>query len=759
MTAHPGEPDLAALAALTSGSDTWNTSAAELPGRSIGRLMLADGPHGLRRQRQTGAQVSLDDSIPATCFPPACGLAASWNPDLVRRVGQGLGREARALGVDVVLGPGMNIKRSPLGGRNFEYFSEDPTLTAHLAAALVEGVQSTGVGACVKHFAVNNQETDRMRVSAEVDERALREVYLAAFEHVVRRARPWMVMSSYNRVNGTPTSESGWLLTTLLRDEWGFDGVVVSDWGAIRNRVAAVAAGNDLEMPPSGTDAEIEAAVDDGTLDIAVLERVADHLELLQQRTRAGLAAHRSGDEILADELLAPLRSANHQLALEAARESAVLLKNDDAVLPIAADVGRLAVIGELARTPRFQGGGSSHVTPTELRSALDALGDRLGERISFAPGYALDGSGDAALADEAVAAARDADVAVVFAGLPEAAESEGFDRSSISLPVDQLALIARVREAAARVVVVLSNGGVIGTADWSDQADAVLETWLLGQAGGDAIAELLLGDHSPSGRLAETIPRRLADHPSYLTFPGRDGVVTYGESVYVGYRHFDTLDVPVAFPFGHGLTYTTFEYTDLVVSPPGDGDDEWTARFTVANTGDRAAAEVAQLYVGKVENAPSRPVRVLRGFAKLALEPGESAAVELPLTARDLSVWDVRNQRWTLDAGDYTVSIGASSRDIRLSATFCSPGDGFHPVLTPGSTVGDWLADPWGGPVLRRFTLDKVGFDLARLDPVLLQMASSMPLIGMRTFAIGITAEVIDTLVAEAAAARQATA
>lgn len=749
---------LATLAALTSGRDTWNTSAAELPGRSLVALKLADGPHGLRRPRRNANPMDLDATIAATCFPPACGLAAAWNPELTRRVGEALGREARALDVDVLLGPGMNIKRSPLGGRNFEYFSEDPTLTAVLAAAMVESIQSVGVGACIKHFAVNNQETDRLRVSAEVDERALREVYLAAFEHVVRTARPWMVMSSYNRVNGTPASENEWLLTTVLREEWGFDGVVVSDWGAIRNRVAAVAAGNDLEMPPSGTDDEIVAAVESGALAAGVLDHVADRFALLQQRVRAGLPPRADHADDPGDADLTALRAANHDIALAAARECAVLLKNESGALPIDASAAGIAVVGELARTPRYQGGGSSHVTPTNLRAALDALQERLGDRVQFAPGYALDGAGTPALADDAAALAASADITVVFAGLPDSAESEGFDRTAIELPADQIAVIEAVAAVARRVVVVLSNGGVVATNGWGDRVDAILETWLLGQAGGDAVTELLLGDHSPSGRLAETIPLRLADHPSHLTFPGRDGSVVYGESVFVGYRHFDTLDVPVQYPFGHGLTYSAFEYGDLVVeSARADADPAggWRVAFTVANIGDRAAAEVAQMYIGKIEAAPSRPTRALRGFAKVAVEPGGSVRVELPVTSRDLSIWDVRNQRWALDPGDYTIAVGASSRDVRLTATISTSGDGFRPELTAVATVGEWLDDPIGGPVLRAFVQERVGFDLDQLDPTMRAMADSMPLISLRTFGMGLDAGTIEGLVADAAAAR----
>ncbi|WP_328474255.1 glycoside hydrolase family 3 C-terminal domain-containing protein [Actinoplanes sp. NBC_00393] len=693
-------------ASLTSGSDTWHTTG---DGDELPALTLADGPHGVRRPRSSG-ELGIGDSIPATCYPPAVALGSTWNPDLVRRVGRALGAEARALGVDVLLGPGMNIKRSPLGGRNFEYFAEDPHLTGVLAAAMVDGIQSAGVGACVKHFAVNNQETDRMRVSAVVDERALREVYLAGFEHVVRTARPWALMSAYNRVNGVPASENRWLLTDLLRGEWGFDGVVVSDWGAVRDRVAAVAAGCDVEMPPTGTDHLIAGAVRDGTLDPAVLDQVRDRLALLHSRVSGSTEA--DGD--------APAR--------QAATEAAVLLKNDDAILPLR-QIRRLAVIGEFARTPRYQGGGSSRVVPTSLSNLLDALTARLGDAVVFGPSEAAG-----------------ADAVVVVLGLPESEESEGFDRTTIALPEDQLQLLARVAEVNPNIVVVLANGGVVSVAEWRDQAKAILEGWLPGQAGGAALADLLLGVHSPSGRLAETIPLRLEDHPSHLHFPGRDGQVVHGESIYVGYRHFDTLDVPVAYPFGHGLTYTTFEYSGLSITATGDGT--WEISCDVTNTGERAGQEVVQLYVGLDEAAPTRPRSVLRGFRKITIEAGETRPVSLPLTSRDLAIWDVRHQRWNVDPGTYLIRVGASSRDIRLTGELRSDGDGFVPPLTESSTVAEWRTHPVGGPLLGQVLQQARAGRTAEIAPELLRMVDGMPLITLCTFGVGLTPDVIATLV-----------
>ncbi|MEU4423997.1 glycoside hydrolase family 3 C-terminal domain-containing protein [Actinoplanes sp. NPDC024001] len=698
--------DLDGRAALTSGSDTWHTTGdGELPA-----LTLADGPHGVRRAREGGDALGIGDSIPATCYPPAVALGSTWNPALLRRVGRALGQEARALGVDVLLGPGMNIKRSPLGGRNFEYFAEDPHLTGVLAAAMVEGIQAAGVGACVKHFAVNNQETDRMRVSARVDERALREIYLAGFEHVVRTARPWALMSAYNRVNGVPASEHPWLLTDVLRGEWGFDGVVVSDWGAVGDRVAAVRAGCDVEMPPTGTDHLVADAVRAGELDPAVLDRVRDRLRLLHQRV--------SGAD--------PAPVADEDVARQAATEAAVLLKNDGAILPLSpTGLRRLPVFGEFARTPRYQGGGSSRVVPTALSSLLDALTARLGDVVAFA-------------GDE-VAVAQGADAVVVMLGLPAEAESEGYDRTTLALPADQLRLLEEVARVNPRIVVVLANGGVVSVAEWQHHAQAVLEGWLPGQAGGEALADLLLGVLAPSGRLAETIPLRLEDHPSHLHFPGRDGQVVYGESVHVGYRHFEALGTPVAYPFGHGLTYTTFGYRDLTITETGELT--WEVGCTITNTGERDGQEVVQLYVG----------HQLRGFEKITLEAGGEQRVTLALTARDLAIWDVRHQRWTVDAGARQIRVGASSRDIRLTGDLHTEGDRFLPPLTGDSTVGEWRAHPAGGPLLGRLLQQARAGRATEIAPELLRMVDGMPLIKLRTFGVGLTAEVVDLLVGQA--------
>ncbi len=759
-------------AALCLGSDFWHTAPAGEAG--IEAVMLSDGPHGLRKQPQRGADASLRASVPATCFPTASALGCSWDPGLAREVGAALGAEARAQDIAVVLGPGVNIKRHPLCGRNFEYFSEDPHLSGRLAAAMVDGLQSQRVGGCVKHFAANNQETDRMRVSADVDERTLREIYLAAFEHVVTAARPWLVMCSYNKVNGEYASQHRWLLTDVLRGEWGFDGLVVSDWGAVHDRVAALRAGLDLEMPPQlgVSDRAIIDAVAAGALDEAVLDQSAGRVLRL---------VHRSRDREPA-ELDA---AAHHALARRAAGQGMVLLKNDG-VLPLAGAPGlTVAVIGEFARTPRFQGAGSSQVTPAHVDIPLDELAAALPDAtIRFAPGYRLDGgsprpgpaaapgpapdSGAASgpgpatgsgpdLAAEAVSTAADADVILVFLGLPAAEESEGFDRAHIDLPDAQTSLLARLAEAVPGlpIVAVLFNGGAVRTSTWDHAASAVLECWLAGQATGSAVADVLTGAVNPSGRLAETIPLRLADCPAYLNFPGEEGHVRYGEGVFAGYRGYDALDRQVAYPFGHGLSYCTFSYRGLRVSQAGSadaGDLAVTVRCTIANTGGRAGAEVAQAYVSDPAAAVPRPPRELKAFAKISLEPGAEREVTFTLTARDLSYWSAIHRRWVLEPGEFRIGVGASSRDIRLSAAITVEATPPALPLSGTSTLAEWLADPAGGQVLR----DALG---TRADgrpggilgsEELLAIIGSMPLATLAGFpGLGITPGMIGTLVA----------
>ncbi len=651
-------------AALGSGADFWTTEAVE----DIPAVILTDGPHGVRRQLGATDHLGLAGSEPATCFPPAVALAQTWDPDLAAEVGRAVGREARALGVGVVLGPGINIKRDPRGGRNFEYISEDPHVSGVLGSAWVRGIQAEGVGASVKHFAVNNQEYDRMRVDVDVDDRALREIYLRAFHRVVTEARPWTVMCSYNRIRGQWAAENRWLLTELLRGEWGFDGVVVSDWGAVVDRVRSVAAGLDLVMPggdPS-SDAEVVGAVESGALPAEVVTRSAARVEALARRAAA------AGPAPEVDF------SAHHELAREVARRAIVLLRNSDGLLPLdpAADV---AVIGEFARTPRYQGGGSSRVNPIRLDVPFDEIRARSRGRVEFAAG-----------GEEAVRAAADADVAVMFLGLEESQESEGFDRASVDLPAAQVALLGEVLAVQPHTVVVLVHGGVVTLG--AVTAPAVLDAALAGQGGGAAVADVLFGVVNPSGRLCETVPLRLQDSPSCLSFPGEAGRVRYDEGVFVGYRWYDAREWPVEFPFGHGLSYTTFAHRGLSVTADGDAI---TARVVVANTGSRAGHEVVQVYAGLPGSRVARPPRELVGFASVHLEPGTEAVVEVRFGRSELVYWDVRVGDWVLEGGEYRIDVGASSRDIRVSAGLLIAGDEVVLPLTMQSTLAEVAAHP----------------------------------------------------------------
>ena len=691
---------LAEKAALVAGGGFWNTLAIERAG--IHSVSIVDGPHGLRKQPGGGDHLGLGESIPATCFPPAAGLASSFNVELVERVGRALGDEARSEGVAVLLGPGVNIKRSPLCGRNFEYFSEDPHVSGELGASWVRGIQSRGVGASLKHFAANNQETNRMTVSAEVDERTLREIYLPAFETVVTREQPWTVMCAYNKVNGVYASESQFLLQQILRDEWGFDGLVVSDWGAVDDRAASLAAGTDLEMP--GPQASSERAILDALASGELSERA---LDASVERVLALVArAQPATDGFDVD--------AHHQLAREAAAESIVLLRNEQSVLPFATDA-LLAVIGEFARSPRFQGAGSSQVVPTRVDSALDAL--RARTSIEFAPGYSL-GPGDAqALVEEAVALAIRSENVVLFVGLPDGRESEGYDRSDLLLPEDQLALIHRVAAVNPRTVVVLSNGGVVSLEGWHDSVAGIVESWLLGQAGGAALADVLLGHITPSGRLAETIPLRLEDTPSYLAFPGDGDVVRYGEGVFVGYRYYESARVSVRYPFGFGLSYTTFAYSDLEVS--GDA-----VRVTVTNTGDRPGAEVVQVYVSPLDSPVRSPERELRAFRKVWLGPGQAITVTLGVDDRAFSHWDVTTHSWR-SGGTYAVQIGRDAHTVELERTVTRPDSRPKSALTVESSVREWLEHPVTGPILRR----EAGSSAVEGGASVLDMVASMPM------------------------------
>jgi beta-glucosidase-like glycosyl hydrolase len=707
--------ELAQKAGLLTGRDFWSTRETA----GVSSMVMADGPHGVRRQDATADHLGINDSLPATCFPPGVGLGSTWDTDLAREIGVALGVESRALGVNMLLGPAINIKRSPLGGRTFEYLSEDPLLTGALATEYVRGVQSTGVGTSVKHFAVNSQETDRMRVSAEVDERALREIYLPAFETVVTEASPTSVMSAYNAINGVFASENRWLLTDLLRGEWGFDGLVVSDWGAIKDRVQALEAGLDLEMPGTGDEGaeQVLAAVRAGRLDKSVVERSAARVAQLVEHTT------------LPDEFPAYDAEAHHSLARRAAAAAVVLLRNESEALPLR--VGqKIAVLGELAAQPQFQGGGSSHVNPTRVEIPLTEIRAALGEEsVTYHAGY---GDGDpAVLREEAVAAADGADVAVVFVGLYEKDQSEGFDRTHIDLPASHLDLIHAVAGRADRTVVVMSNGGVVTLEPWHDSVDAIVEGWALGQGVGGALADVLTGVVSPSGRLAESIPHRLEETPSYLTFPGENETVRYGEGIFVGYRYYTTTGQRVRYPFGYGLSYTRFDYEPAAAIVTGM--DSATVTVTLRNTGHVSGAEVVQIYVAPAPSAVRRPVRELAAFRKVYLEPGEEITVEVDLGRRAFAFWDAPASRWWVEPGTYQIQIGRSSADVISSIDVVLAGDTHRPEpLTLQSTVAEWFAHPVAGAALMNAMMaNATPEQLAAADDNanMLRMVDSMPM------------------------------
>jgi beta-glucosidase len=766
--AHTDGLTVAEQAALTSGSDFWHSTPIDSAG--IPAITLTDGPHGVRLQASEGDTLT---GLAATCFPPAVASASTWDPSLLRRMGEALGDECRAMGVAVLLGPGINLKRSPLGGRDFEYFSEDPLLTGVLAAGWVLGLQSRNVGASLKHYAVNSQETDRMRISADVDERTLRELYLRAFQRVVTQARPWTVMCAYNKVNGVYASQDRWLLTDVLRGEWGYDGVVVSDWGAVSDRAAAVGAGLDLTMPgPVGpSDRELVERVTEGRLDPALLQTAADRVRALVERA----GARQPGDYDA---------EAHHALAREVAGRAIVLLKNDGGLLPLAADgTGSVAVIGEFARTPRYQGGGSSQMTPTRLDDALTEITAATQATVLFAPGYltgdtavqesAATGNGagagggseeaesDQDLLAEAVALAGASDVALVFVGSTQ--ETEGADRDGIDLSDEHRTLIEQVAAVNPRTVVVLSNGGVLSVTPWDARVPAILEGWLLGQAGGSAIADVLFGQVNPSGRLAETIPLRLADHPSYLDFPGENGHVRYGEGIHVGYRGFDAREQEVAYPFGFGLSYTTFSYGQASAAVTDAGIE---VRVPVTNAGQRDGREVVQAYLSLPGSAVQRAPRELKAFANVAIAAGQTVDVVLTIDRGDLAYWNTRLGRWVVEGGQYHCAVGASSRDLRTSAVVEVAGDQARVPLTPESTVAEWFADPRGAELLGQAfaaaaaaaataaATEGGGGPVAGLfaDPNLASFIGSFPVSRMTAFpGSPLTPELLDKLVAAA--------
>jgi len=717
-------PDIKAAIALTGGKDFWLSHA--VPEVGLGEVMLTDGPHGVRKQAGSSDHVGINDSVPATCFPPAVGLASTWNPALLTEVGNALGEECRALKVGVLLGPGLNIKRSPLCGRNFEYFSEDPYVSGELAAALVKGIQAQGIGTSVKHFAANNQETDRMRRDSQVDIRTLREVYLRGFQKVVTSAKPWTVMCSYNKVNGVHASENHFLLTEVLRDEWGFDGLVVSDWGAVQNRVRALKAGLDLEMPGNAShEAEVVAALESSDIDEATIMTAYARVERILRRAQDSLES--AADTFDVD--------AHHALARRAAEQSIVLLSNDG-VLPLPPET-KVAVVGEFARTPRYQGAGSSRVNPTRLDNALDAIAALVGHEVPFAPGFTTDAKnpvGDGAL-EAAVEVAKDADVVLAFLGLGESHESEGYDRSTCDLPAEQLEVLDAVLAVNSNVVVVLSNGSSVLVTSFKDRVRAIVEGWLLGQAGGPALADVVYGVVNPSGKITETIPYRLEDVPSFTHFPGDTTGVRYGEGLFVGYRGYDARRTDVAYPFGHGLSYTTFAYSDLSVTATPEGI---AVAVTVTNTGSRPGREVVQAYVSVADSKVVRVPRELKGFADVTLDPGAEARVEMAVPTDELAFWSVTDGAWVVETGRYTVAVGSSSRDLRLSAEVDVAGNEPVRTISLESTIREAMAVPGFPELMAQLT---AGMPFGEIDDDMQKMLLDTPLSALIGFA-GIPAE-----------------
>ena len=715
-------------AGLCSGQGPWHTKAVARLG--IPAMMVSDGPHGLRAQRP-GAE-GPNDSVEAVCYPAGCAAAASFDPALTRRLGAAVAREAQAAGVGVVLGPAINIKRSPLCGRNFEYYSEDPFLAGELAAGFIRGAQGEGVGACPKHFAANNQETRRLSVDDRIDERTLHEIYLPPFETAVRDAQPWCVMSSYNRVNGVYASENPLLLDEILRGQWGFTGFVMSDWGAVSDRVRALAAGLDLEMPGSGgvNDAKIAAAVRSGALDEAVLDKAVARILNIVLRA-ADLARPAPAD-----------REAGHALAVRLAKESAVLLQNLGA-LPLR-EGQKVAYIGALAAQPRYQGGGSSHVNTRGAVGALQAA-QRRHRNVRYVEGFpaALDQRDEAEFL-RAVAAAEEADAAVIFAGLPESFESEGADRRHMRLPDCQNNLIARVAAVQKNTVVVLHTGAPV-ECPWAGDVSAILCMYLAGEGVGEAADALLWGDANPAGHLPETWPLRLEDTPCYLDFPGDGVTADYREGVYVGYRWYDARRMPVRWPFGHGLSYTGFVYKAAALSADTmDENGSVTVTVTVRNTGARPGKEVVQLYIADETGTTGRPPKELRHFAKVALEPGEEKQVSFTLTARDLSYYDEKMGGWYAASGDYTVLIGHSSRNIPARLTLHYQTARRRPLTVDENTaMGDLLRDARTAPVMKSVLqnfgsalgMNGGGENAAITEEAGLQMLDAMPLRAMASF------------------------
>lgn len=649
---------------FVSGYDYWHLEEAEELG--LPKIMITDGPHGLRKQNPNGKGVGLGNSYPATCMPPAATSACSWDEELLREEGEALAEECLQEKVSVILGPGTNIKRSPVCGRNFEYFSEDPLLAGKMSAGLINGCQSKGIGTSLKHFACNSQEAFRMIINEVIDERTMREIYFPAFEIAVKEAQPWTIMNSYNRINGVYASQNDWLQNKVARDEWGFEGLFVTDWGASVDRVPGLEAGTDLEMPSSGTlnSERIIAAVENGVLDEAVLDEGVDNVVDLIIKSKPALEKDFKYDV-----------EAHHAVARKVAEGSMVLLKNDDNILPLKSNA-KIAVIGEMAKAPRYQGAGSSVINPTKLDNAYDSLIE-LGADVTYAQGYYKapptkkdkNRKSESELTAEAVKAAKAADVALVFIGLTEEFEAEGYDRDNIDMPAAHNVLVSEVVKANPNTVVVLAGGSVVNM-PWIEDVKALLNMGLSGQAGGSAAANILMGKVNPSGKTAETYPLSFDENPVYGNYPGSPVISEHKESIYIGYRYYDTAKKDVLFPFGFGLSYTTFEYSDIKLSESEIKDNETvTVSFKIKNTGDMDGAEIAQVYVADKESTIFRPEKELRAFTKVFIKAGEEKEVSVTLGKRAFAYYNTNIGDWHVETGEFAVLVGSSSRDIRLEA------------------------------------------------------------------------------------------
>lgn len=676
-------------AALCTGASAWTTVRVERLG--VPEMIVSDGPHGVRRVPD--AKSLMMTSLPATCFPTASCLASTWDVDLLHKMGEALAEECLALNVDVLLGPGVNMKRSPLGGRNFEYLSEDPYLAGEMAASLIDGIQGKGVGTSIKHFAANNQEFQRFSISTEVDERTLNEIYLPAFETAVKRTQPWTVMCAYNKLNGSYCSENHELLVDILKNRWGFEGLVVSDWGAVHDRVAALKGGLDLEMP-GPQDNRVQAVVEavrSGELDEHILDeavrRILNIVFKAQETPKGGVFDV----------------DAHHILARKIASEGMVLLKNNG-ILPLKGQQV-IAVIGRAAKEAHFQGGGSSHINPTKVAIPFKELQNQAGEtELSYAEGYPTDGTFRQDLIDQAVGLAQSADVALLYVALSSFKESEGYDRPDLDLTEQQIALIKAVAKVQPNTAVILNNGAPVAMSTWIDDVAAVLEAWMMGQAGGGAIADILFGKVNPSGKLAETFPIKTADTPAHINWPGGAGAVRYGEGIFIGYRYYDAKEMQVLYPFGYGLSYTNFAYGNPTVSATTFRDvDGLTVTVDVTNTGNVTGKEIVQVYVHDHKSGLVRPEKELKGFSKVELQPSETKTLSFELDFRAFAYYHPKYQQWITEDGEFDILIGTSSADIRHTLTTTLKSTLELPCLIDKeSTIREWMADPRSTAVLR---------------------------------------------------------